>query len=1266
MSIKKTLSLILILSIVMTSFSAAVFAAEDATDDVPYSRAVAVLSALGIMKGKSDTDFGENDCLTRAEMSTVAVRFIGLDAEKTGDNQSRYTDVDETHWGKSYINTATGLAMIQGNGDGTFTPDDETTAEQAIKILVCALGYEPMAEDKGGYPAGYLTVAAQLGLFQGIDFPDGYDVPIERWKIAMLVYNALEVDLMQVKAYGDNQYSAVEKGSTALEKYHKVKRKTGTVASAYAAAIDGDYADNGEVMIDGVNYAIELNIAKYIGYSVDFYCTIETEGKKSKIIAFFPIEDKAQRTEIDFDDVVSANINADGDAEIKYYNKGGAKLKSISLTDAVIMYNGKAEKFETDEDAQEFLDTHRKQGQFVVLRRTRSDEQNVLFIENYDAYVISDINPEFKWISYNIYTVDGVKRGVLDLSNREIPDRRVFYYDADGNEIMMGDLTIADVIMVYASTDKRIYNIYQSKKQVSGRIERREKLDGTVGAAIAEKTYETISEIDFSNITHAVYSPHWYFESTGVTADGLAYKADLSASGGYISASSNYYTVDSLADGAFGGLKESELPEISSGNLLRLTRGQYDTSKPDRGGMIRIRNIFDKSKVEIGDRVKITAWVYTDDIWDGVSEQTAVEDQENATTALNMWLSVERNTSHNQAGYNHTGWQGDEGIRITDLKNHEWVPVSFEYEITRGNMAAADIRIDASVDSGAFPHSRNTFIAGVRVEKVTSGTSELDHYTFPEDNAKYKLYIGGEGYEPVNSLYTSLISFDDEVTLLLDRNNKIAGYIQGYQKSAYGLLMDVGVKNGAFSNTLLLKIMEADGTLHTYETLKEVKAWNGTEVVKMAAQSLITDMPADPMTSHYLWSTNNASEFTGVYHSWMTDKVKSDAASRKMIYFETNSKGEIHTVLVPSMPEDHPETKIVMLHNFGWHTNPWLSYNNVTQSVSGRMIAYTNGTYLEKEEYIYKVNDFATVYEAVPMDYDDSDYRLVEGGITALASENLYDGMDWTNAQLYRYPGSDTIDFMVINPKKPSNGSDQHKVVIVDSIGETVDGCTLEGYLDGVPYSMPIKPNTRLMEHILVTSLDEDWKYVTKDMLPQMAEDGARPYNVFYESDVMGNQVTPYVGPDNVFKGDVVRVLERDGEITSLEIVRRKSTGVVTMYNATYPGGGMYGALMQWNTCVRGEIVDVDSNINVITVKGYYHSGTNPVVSINASPSQSSPVAEFTTFLHFTNRSACVYDLKTGKCYPATKADYQVGDEIFSWRYASSPANVIIFKNGDL
>ena len=66
MSIKRILCLILCLSMVLTTCVTA-FAAEEAQDAaMPYDRAVSVLSALGIMQGKSETDFGADDFLTRA------------------------------------------------------------------------------------------------------------------------------------------------------------------------------------------------------------------------------------------------------------------------------------------------------------------------------------------------------------------------------------------------------------------------------------------------------------------------------------------------------------------------------------------------------------------------------------------------------------------------------------------------------------------------------------------------------------------------------------------------------------------------------------------------------------------------------------------------------------------------------------------------------------------------------------------------------------------------------------------------------------------------------------------------------------------------------------------------------------------------------------------------------------------------------------------------------------------------------------------------
>ena len=52
-----------------------------------------------------------------------------------------------------------GSIVPAGYGDGNFGPDDTVTYNQAVKMVVSALGFDPMANSKGGWPTGYLVVA---------------------------------------------------------------------------------------------------------------------------------------------------------------------------------------------------------------------------------------------------------------------------------------------------------------------------------------------------------------------------------------------------------------------------------------------------------------------------------------------------------------------------------------------------------------------------------------------------------------------------------------------------------------------------------------------------------------------------------------------------------------------------------------------------------------------------------------------------------------------------------------------------------------------------------------------------------------------------------------------------------------------------------------------------------------------------------------------------------------------------------------------------
>ena len=66
-------------------------------------------------------------------------------------------------------------------------------------MLVVALGYEP-AIGTAGYPVGYLTKAADIGLTDGVSASSG--TAANRGVVAKLVLNALDTPLMKQTGYG--------------------------------------------------------------------------------------------------------------------------------------------------------------------------------------------------------------------------------------------------------------------------------------------------------------------------------------------------------------------------------------------------------------------------------------------------------------------------------------------------------------------------------------------------------------------------------------------------------------------------------------------------------------------------------------------------------------------------------------------------------------------------------------------------------------------------------------------------------------------------------------------------------------------------------------------------------------------------------------------------------------------------------------------------------------------------------------------------------
>ena len=128
-------------------------AANTRFTDIPahawYSGYAKYLNNNGVTYGKSKTIFAPNDAITRAEFTTLAVRFFdvygGGDAEIM-EQYKDFNDVSDGYWAAAYIKAAAKHGWINGYGDGSFRADDEINRAEVVTIVNRLLGREADAD----------------------------------------------------------------------------------------------------------------------------------------------------------------------------------------------------------------------------------------------------------------------------------------------------------------------------------------------------------------------------------------------------------------------------------------------------------------------------------------------------------------------------------------------------------------------------------------------------------------------------------------------------------------------------------------------------------------------------------------------------------------------------------------------------------------------------------------------------------------------------------------------------------------------------------------------------------------------------------------------------------------------------------------------------------------------------------------------------------------------------------------------------------------
>jgi len=157
----------------------------DVDERATFADAAAYVNSKGIIVGKSNGEFGPYDELTRGAISAIVCRMLGVAGNP--DAPSVFDDIPKGHTFHGYIVKAVEFGLIKGYSDGTYRPANGLTQNQAVTVLLRAFGLQDEAEKAGGYPKGYVAVAQERGLLDGILFR-GSSLT-KRYEVAVIIYN---------------------------------------------------------------------------------------------------------------------------------------------------------------------------------------------------------------------------------------------------------------------------------------------------------------------------------------------------------------------------------------------------------------------------------------------------------------------------------------------------------------------------------------------------------------------------------------------------------------------------------------------------------------------------------------------------------------------------------------------------------------------------------------------------------------------------------------------------------------------------------------------------------------------------------------------------------------------------------------------------------------------------------------------------------------------------------------------------------------------
>lgn len=277
----------------------------------------------------ADEKLYENESVSRIDFLSSALNLIRSNPDfLQSDISVNFGDVQEDTL--PILKTAVALSLISDSD--SFRPNDSITFSESLKIIVSALGYNELAELKGGYPYGYFVVARDIDLVDGISEFSGV--------INTDIFNGLFVNALNcspakiVSVKNQNIKIDINTDDSLMNLYFDLYKDEGIVeANSRTTLFSNDMLSKNEIRIGNTVYKTLDNMQDYLGYYVEVYY-YSTNKKMHDVIFIKSDESKCREYDITY-------INyADDEGNEKFKYMENNKLKEISVAEnASFIYN---------------------------------------------------------------------------------------------------------------------------------------------------------------------------------------------------------------------------------------------------------------------------------------------------------------------------------------------------------------------------------------------------------------------------------------------------------------------------------------------------------------------------------------------------------------------------------------------------------------------------------------------------------------------------------------------------------------------------------------------------------------------------------------------------------------------------------------------------------------------------------------------------------------------------------------------------------------